>query len=134
MKKAIDFLRTHWDVALATIGSDNKPKLRAFQIMRIDDKNNLYFATSQDKEVYKQLMSNPYMEILAMEGTVSVRAAGIAEFTVTNKTGEAIYFENSILQGLYEDYRDLVYFTMKIKEIEYYDMALNPPLMEKQTF
>ncbi len=134
MKKAIDFLRTHWDVALATIGADNRPKLRAFQIMRIDENNVIYFATSKEKEVYKQLMSNPYMEILAMEGTVSVRAAGIAEFTVTNKTGEAIYFENTILQGLYEDYRDVMYFTMKIKEIEYYDMAENPPLTERKTF
>lgn len=134
MKKAIDFLRTHWDVALATIGTDNRPKLRAFQIMRIDENNVIYFATSKEKEVYKQLMSNPYMEILAMDGTVSVRAAGIAEFTVTNKTGEAIYFENTILQGLYEDYRDVVFFTMKIKEIEYYDMAENPPLTERQTF
>lgn len=129
MKEAFDFLRTHWDVALATIGQDNRPKLRAFQIMRIED-NDIYFATTRDKDVYTQLMSNPYMEILAMDGTVSVRVAGIAEFNIPDKVGEAIYYENTILQGLYEDHRALVYFSMKIQEIDYYDMATNPPYME----
>lgn len=133
MKKAIEFLRTHWDVALATMGSDHRPKLRAFQIMRMDN-NIIYFATTPDKEVYKQLMSNPYMEILAFENTVSVRVAGIAQFNVTDKQGEEIYFDNSMLQGLYKDYHSLIYFTIEIKEIEYYDMAQNPPFMERDEF
>lgn len=130
MKKAIEFLRTHWDVALATVGPNNRPKLRAFQIMRIDDDNTIYFATSKDKEVYKQLMSNPYMEILAMDGNVSVRVAGVAEFNVPDKTAESIYFENTILQGLYEDYRSVVFFIMNIQEVDYYDMTTNPPVLE----
>lgn len=133
MKKAIEFLRTHWDVALATMGPDKRPKLRAFQIMRIDDNNTIYFATSKDKEVYTQLMSNPYMEILAMDGNVSVRVAGIAEFNVTNQTAESIYDENTILQGLYDDYRSITFFLMKIQEVDYYDMTTNPPIFETYT-
>lgn len=133
MKKAIEFLRTHWDVALATVGANNRPKLRAFQIMRIDENNDIYFATTKDKEVYTQLMSNPYMEILAMDGNISVRVAGVAEFNIPDKTGESIYYENTLLQGLYKDHRSLIYFVMNVQEIDYYDMSTNPPTMETYT-
>ncbi len=63
MKEALQFLQSHKEVALATIGSDNKPKIRIFQIME-QEETTLYFATAPHKEVYKQLQQNPYIEIL----------------------------------------------------------------------
>jgi len=45
MERALQFLRNHKDVALAT-SEDNIPKLRIFQVMK-QEGNVLYFATSE---------------------------------------------------------------------------------------
>ena len=49
MERAMQFLREHKDVALAT-SEDNIPKLRIFQVMK-QEGNVLYFATSEKKAV-----------------------------------------------------------------------------------
>ncbi len=78
LKKALAFLREHNEAAFATV-EDGKPKIRVFQIMRVVGPN-LYFATAPHKEVYRQLQSNPNVEILAMAGNLSVRVTGRAVF------------------------------------------------------
>ncbi len=58
-----DFLNRHRDIAFATVGDDGKPKIRLFQMMRIDEQTNtIYFATSPKKEVFSQLQSKPAVE------------------------------------------------------------------------
>ncbi len=131
MKEAIEFLRRHTDIAFATIGQDKKPKLRVFQIMGMEeDKNSLYFVTSKEKEVYSQVMSNPHVEILAMEGDISVRVSGMVSFDVTTSEAIAIYEGSAILQNLYKDYRKLEYFRVLMDSIEYYDLSTDPPTQE----
>ena len=36
MKQALDFLKSNKDIALATVGLDGRPMIRAFQIMKAD--------------------------------------------------------------------------------------------------
>ena len=57
MERALQFLRNHKDVALAT-SEDNIPKLRIFQAMK-QEGNVLYFATSEAKAVWRELRKNP---------------------------------------------------------------------------
>lgn len=80
MQTALDFLKEHYEVAFATC-EDNRPKLRLFQIMRHEG-TTLYFATSTQKAVYSQLVANPHVEILAVDGKVSVRCEGSVDFDV----------------------------------------------------
>lgn len=108
MEKAFDFLSSHKDVAFATVEQD-KPKIRVFQIMK-QEGHTLYFATSQRKEVYRQLQENPNIELLAMDGNISVRVTGRAMFDVSDEVAREIYDTNPVLQRLYRQYTDMVYF------------------------
>ena len=95
MEKAFDFLSGHKDVAFATVEQD-KPKIRVFQIMR-QEGHTLYFATSPRKEVYRQLRENPHVELLAMDGDISVRLTGHAVFDVPDALAREIYADNPVL-------------------------------------
>lgn len=132
-KKAFEFLRTHADLAFATVGSDHKPKLRVFRLMKLD-KNSVYFATSPKKEVYKQLQHNPNVELLSMAGDISVRISGKAHFDVPDPICWDIYNENPVLPRLYKDYQDLVYFRIPIEKLDYYDLSITPPTLESLLF
>lgn len=132
MEKALDFLAKHKDVAFATIGTDNKPKLRVFQIMK-QKGTVLYFATSKNKEVFQQLKENPYVELLAMDGDISVRISGKVSFEVEDEMAQAIYDENAVLQRLYPDYLVLDYFSMPMYALDYYDLSTNPPTLNSYT-
>lgn len=128
MKKAFEFLKSHKDVALATV-EGGKPKIRVFQIMK-QDGLTLYFATAPGKEVYRQLQSNPDIEILCMADDIFVRAAGRAIFDVDDQTAREIYRANPVLPRLYKKYTDLVYFRMPVDTMDYYDLTPTPPLQE----
>lgn len=129
MKRALDFLRTCKDVAFATVGMDHKPKLRVFQIMKIESAD-LYFATSPRKEVYRQLQADPAIEVLAMAGDISVRISGNACFDVTDETAREIYESNPVLPRLYARYTDLAYFRLPIAKLDYYDLSTDPPTLD----
>ncbi len=51
MQQALDFLRDHKEIALATC-EGNLPKLRLFQIMK-QEGTHLYFATSPEKAAFR---------------------------------------------------------------------------------
>lgn len=115
-------------MAFATV-EDAKPKIRVFQIMQIEGET-LYFATSAKKEVYRQLQANPSIELLAMEGDISVRVGGKADFNVEDAMQRKIYEGSAILQRLYPSYDSMAYFSLKIKMVDYYDLKPTPPLLE----
>ena len=132
MEKAFDFLSRHKDVAFATVEQD-KPKIRVFQIMR-QEGHTLYFATSPRKEVYRQLRENPHVELLAMDGDISVRLTGRAVFDVPDALAREIYADNPVLPRLYKRYTDLVYFRLPIAKLDYYDLSPTPPVFEHYEF
>lgn len=125
---AFGLLRSKKEVAFATI-EDNKPKIRTFQIMK-REKKSLYFTTAPEKEVYRQLLRNPSIELLAMKENTFVRIAGEAIFDVDSETAMNIYTSTPILQQLYTKCSDLVYFRVPIRKMDYYDLTQNPPLQE----
>lgn len=131
MEKALEFLKTHNDVAFATVEGD-RPKIRVFRIM-LQEGTVLYFATSPRKEVYRQLQADPYVELLAMEGDISVRVTGKVSFDVPDDTARRIYAGNEVLQRLYDSYASMVYFRLEISSLDYYDLTPDPPLLEHWT-
>ena len=126
MQKILEFLWKNRDVALATIGYDDRPKVRVFQIMAIKD-SKLYFATGPHKKVYDELQQNPAVEILAYKGNISVRITGNASFKVDSFTQMGIYQGSDILKRLYRSAQDLAYFSVSIDSLDYYDLSTNPP-------
>ena len=125
MERALQFLRNHKDVALAT-SEDNIPKLRIFQVMK-QEGNVLYFATSEQKAVWRELRKNPNVELIAYEGNISVRCSGMVNFNVEDDTKHWIYEHNAVLQRLYSNYDQMVYFCLPIAEMDYYDLQPTPP-------
>lgn len=59
-----DFLIKSQVQYLATIGLDDKPKVRPFQFM-LEEGGKLYFCTSNQKPVFKELQKHPYVEFCA---------------------------------------------------------------------
>ena len=125
MERALQFLRNHKDVALAT-SEGNIPKLRIFQVMK-QEGNVLYFATSEAKAVWRELRKNPNVELIAFEGNISVRCSGMVNFNVEDETKRWIYEHNDVLQRLYSNYAQMVYFCLPIAEMDYYDLQPTPP-------
>ena len=126
MQKALFFLRKHNEVAFAT-SDGHLPKLRMFQIMK-QENNMLYFSTSAEKAVWKELMDNPNVEILAYADNVSVRCSGMVNFNVEEDVKQWIYENNPVLPRLYSSYDQLVYFCLPIAEIDYFDLTPTPPV------
>lgn len=128
MQKVLDFLRGHKDVALATV-QDNRPAIRVFQVMMIEG-NNLFFATSPKKEVYKQLQENGAVELLGMHEDISVRITGDVSWDATDEQAQRIYNTNPVLPRLYPTWKDLVYFRLPISSFCFFDLTPNPPLVK----
>ena len=152
MERALQFLRNHKDVALAT-SEENIPKLRIFQVMK-QEGSVLYFATSEQKApikreksdaridsseheearpearaVWRELRKNPNVEMIAYEGDISVRCSGMVNFNVEDDTKRWIYDNNDVLQRLYSSYDQMVYFCLPIAEMDYYDLQPTPPVL-----
>ena len=128
MQQALEFLRNHKEVAFSTI-EGHLPKLRIFQILK-QECNVLYFATSQEKAVYREFVKNPNVEILAYAENVSVRCFGMVNFDVEDGTKRWIYDNNPVLPRLYSSYDKLVYFRLPVAEMDYYDLSPTPPVFK----
>ncbi len=126
--KAIQFLKDHKEIAFATSEGDC-PKLRIFQIMK-QEGHILYFSTSAEKAVYKELRSNPNVEVLAYAGNISVRCSGMVNFNVEDDVKRWIYDNNPVLSRLYTSYDKLEYFCLPIATMDYYDLTPTPPVFQ----
>lgn len=124
MQKALDFLRYHNEVTFAT-SDGHLPKIRIFQIMK-QDGNVLYFSTSTEKAVWKELIKNPNVEVLAYADNISVRCSGMVNFDVEDNVKRWIYDHNPVLPRLYSSYDQLVYFRLPIAEMDYFDLTPTP--------
>ena len=128
LETALQFLREHNEIAFATC-EGNLPKIRVFQIMR-QEGTRLFFATSAQKEVFRQLQVNPNVEILASADKVSVRCVGMVNFDVPDEIQRWIYDNNEVLSRLYTSYDKLAYFCLPIAEMDYYDLRPTPPILK----
>ena len=126
LNKALQFLNEHNEIAFATC-EGNLPKMRIFQIMK-QERNLLYFSTSKEKAIYKELQANPNVELLAYADKVSVRCSGMVNFDVPDDVKRWIYDNNPVLPRLYTSYDQLEYFCLPIAELDYFDLTPTPPV------
>ena len=81
MQQALQFLQDHNEVAFAT-SDGHLPKIRMFQIMK-QEGTLLYFSTSAEKAVWKELMQNLNVEVLAYADQISAKVEyGILTITM----------------------------------------------------
>ena len=90
MKEVLDFLKACPSFMLATVDGEN-PKLRPFGFV-MEHEGKLYFATSNDKDVYKQLVANPNIQICAVSETGAwIRVTAKTAFDKEMKVKEKVF-------------------------------------------
>ena len=102
MEIATDFLRKSQVQYLATIGIDGKPKVRPFQFM-LEEGGKLYFCTSNEKKVYKEIKNQPYIEFCASGENFSwLRLNGKVVFSQDIDIKSKILDGNPIVKSIYK--------------------------------
>jgi uncharacterized pyridoxamine 5'-phosphate oxidase family protein len=128
IQNALEFLRRNYEVAFATC-EGGKPHIRIFQVMKMEG-TTLYFATSPEKEIYRQLCQNPAVELMATTNQEFVKCSGKADFDVDDATAQWIYDNNPVLPRLYTRYDKLAYFKIEIEVLDHYDLKPTPPVFK----
>jgi len=86
---------------LATIGLDGKPKVRPFQFMFEED-GNIWFCTSNQKEVYKELQKQPYVELCASAKDMSwLRLEGKVVFSENLAIKKKVLEKSPLVKSIY---------------------------------
>lgn len=132
MSIVADFLIKSQVQYLATIGLDDKPKVRPFQFM-LEEGARLYFCTSNQKTVFKEIQKHPYVELCASGENFSwLRLSGKVVFSkdlkLKAKIQEAIPLVKSIYKTPDNPAFEIFYLDEAVATIA--DFSGNPP----QTF
>jgi len=100
MNEVLQFLSENPTFYLATV-EGNIPKVRPFGFV-MNYQNKLYFCTSNQKDVYKQLKANPHFEISTVSKTNEwLRLSGKAVFNTTQATQQAALDAAPFLSRMY---------------------------------
>jgi len=86
----------------STVGIDGRPKVRPFQFM-LEEGGRLYFCTSNQKDVCKEMKANPYVELCVSGEDFSwIRLSGKASFSDDMKIKAKIIEANSLVKSIYK--------------------------------
>jgi len=100
MDKVIQFLTENPTFYLATVDGD-APRVRPFGFV-MNYKDKMYFCTSNQKNVYKQLKANPQFEVSTISKTGEwIRLRGKAVFDTNKETKQAALDAAPFLSSLY---------------------------------
>ena len=101
-KGVADFLIKSQVQYLATIGLDDRPKVRPFQFM-LEEGGRLYFCTSNQKPVFKEMQKQPYVEFCASGANFSwLRLNGKVVFSKDLGLKARIQEASPIVKSIYQ--------------------------------
>lgn len=100
MSAVLDYLKDCGVFYIATTDGD-QPRVRPFGAV-CEFEGKLYFITANTKNVYKQLVTNPRVEISAMKGQDSwIRLVGEAKFDDRREARVAMLEAVPVLKNMY---------------------------------
>lgn len=129
MKEVLNFLKSNPVQFFATIGLDDKPKVRPFQFM-LEKNGKLFFCTSNQKEVWREIKNNPYVELCSSTpAAVWLRIHGRVVFNDNIDVKSEIIENNSLVKSIYQtpDNPAFEIFYLEGAEAIFYDFSGNPP-------
>lgn len=88
-EEMIAFMNANPVMQLATVEED-KPRVRAILLFKADEKG-IIFHTANTKDLYKQLMKNPNVEICFNSPDTQLRVTGVAHVDDDPKLREEIF-------------------------------------------
>ena len=128
MKKVVEFLTANPVQYLATVGRDGKAKCRPFMFCFEQD-GKLWFCTNNQKEVYKDLQANPYVELSVSSPDYAwLRLHGKAVFE-NNRAVKEMCIANPIVKGQYQTADNPIFevFYLDGAKAVIADFSGNPP-------
>lgn len=128
MKKVVDFLKANPVQYLATVGRDNKAKVRPFMFL-FEQEGKLWFCTNSTKDVYKDMQENPEIEICISDPTYAwLRVHGKAVFENNTSVKEGA-MGNPIVKGQYGEASNPIFEVFYIENPHgaIADFSGNPP-------
>lgn len=133
MNEIIKFMDENPVVYIATTDLEGKAKVRAFQFMtqKISGRDNtIYFCTSNEKDVYKQLKNNSSVEVcVANKKAEWIRVSGKAELVSDLNLKKEIFENDAMIQNIYQSAENPVFEVFALKEAKAIknDFSNNPP-------
>ena len=102
MNEVIEFLKENPVQYFATVGLDNKAKVRPFKFM-IEDGGKLYFCTNNEKDVFKQIKNNPYVEVCVSNSKFQwMRLNGKVKFSNDMDIKKKVIESSPLVKSLYK--------------------------------
>lgn len=128
MQRVVEFLQANPVQYLATVGRDGKAKCRPF-MFSFEKGGRLWFNTGNQKDVYKDMQENPYIEICISSPQYQwIRISGKAVFVDDRAIKEAA-LENPIVKANYQTPDNPVFevFYLENAHAVLADFSGNPP-------
>ena len=128
MNKIIEFLTTNPVQYLATVGRDGKAKCRPFMFC-LECEGKLWFCTNNQKEVYKDMLANPEVELsVASPEYAWIRLHGKAVFEDNRAVKEGC-LQNPIVKSQYQTANNPIFEVFYLSEPHgsIADFSGNPP-------
>ncbi len=129
MKEVIDFLTKSQIYYLATVGLDGKPKVRPFGFV-MEEGGKIYFCTSNDKKVYKEMKKQPWVEFSACGENFSwIRLSGKAVFSKDLAIKSKVLDLSPQVKSIYNSPDNPIFEIFYLDEASaiFYDFSGNPP-------
>lgn len=104
MKEVYDFLKECGVYYLATIDND-EPKVRPFGTIEIFE-DHLYIQTGKKKDVFKQIINNPKVEICAFKNGEWIRVSGKLVVDDRLEAKKDMLDKNPQLRSMYDENDD----------------------------
>lgn len=101
IQKVNDYLSTAGTFFISTVEGD-KPKCRPFGFHMLNE-GKIYFGMGTFKDVYKQIVANPHVEICAMQGGEFLRYYGTAIFSTDETLSEQALDSMPGIKKVYEE-------------------------------
>lgn len=128
MKEVVEFLQANPVQYLATVGRDGKAKCRPFMFC-LEKDGKLWFCTNNTKNVYKDMVTNPEIEISVSDANYAwIRLSGKAVFENNMDVKEAC-MANPIVKKQYQTADNPIFkvFYLKNAKATIADFSGNPP-------
>jgi pyridoxamine 5'-phosphate oxidase len=128
-KEILQFINKNMSCALATC-IDNKPHVRGMWMYRADEKG-IIFHTGVMRDLYKQLLANPNIELCFHNGDsqnlIQVRVSGVAVLEKDGKLKEEIISQRPFLKPIVAQHGQdsIVVFRVKEMVASVWSMAKN---------
>lgn len=129
MNEVVKFLKENPVQYFATVGKDNKAKVRPFQFI-LEDGGKLWFCTNNQKDVYEEMQANPYIQVCVSTPKFEwIRLSGKAVFKNDMDIKEKVIEASPLVKNLYESASNPIFEVFYLDEAKAViaDFSGNPP-------